>query len=220
VIGGLLLFNHFSPPQQNDITPPKVWSQEDSKEMIDIINLCENKIKNQIGSLNVVDPWVAEEVTINNFNAKKKLEIILSDYAGKKTKVFDAIKLGTSKDSATTYMDCPIKDGRCSCQKNHDGYGKNASLRSRKRRTDGGGNITRPNRSRRGGGKPKRSRDGGKLKAVLRSIRNSLRRESDGIAIPKTNKRSNKQRGRRADGGDLLMVNTPVIPYNTCKVWK
>ncbi len=110
-----------------------------------------------------------------------------------------------------------------SCKSTADGYAKKAGLRSRKRRTDGSGNITRtknPNRSRRGGGKPKRSRDGGKLKAVLRSIRNSLRKESDDIAIPKTNKRSNKQRGRRADGGDLLMVNTPVIPYNTCKVWK
>jgi hypothetical protein len=52
------------------------------------------------------------------------------------------------------------------------------------------------------------------------------RRSADGAST--ITKRSNKQRrivrsrGKRrpADGGDLLMVNTPVIPYNTCKVWK
>ena len=72
----------------------------------------------------------------------------------------------------------------------------------------------------------RRSQDGGKLKAVLRSIRKGIRKDTGGNQT--TTKRSNKQRrmdrskGKRrpADGGDLLMVNTPVIPYNTCKVWK
>jgi hypothetical protein len=55
--------------------------------------------------------------------------------------------------------------------------------------------------------KPNRSRDGRKSKRV--SKRSSHRRS----------KRSKKVRPV-IDGNDLLMVNTPVIPYNTCKVWK
>ena len=71
--------------------------------------------------------------------------------------------------------------------------------------------------------KDEKSKDGG--------LRHANRSRQDGrIVSTKLNRsrqgrgvvRKERSKGRRppADGGNLLMVNTPVTPYNTCKVWK
>ena len=91
------------------------------------------------------------------------------------------------------------------------------------KRSRHGAQVTKTNRSRHGTQVTKSNRSRTKPRDVLHGILRSIKKES-----LTGGKRSNKQRrivkskGKRRspDGGNLLMVNTPVIPYNTCKVWK
>lgn len=86
---------------------------------------------------------------------------------------------------------------------------------------DGGGGRRHKSNIHRRISKKKRSR-----RSRVHSVKKP-NRSRDGRKSKRVSKRSSHRRGKRSkkvrpgiDGNDLLMVNTPVIPYNTCKVWK
>jgi hypothetical protein len=128
------------------------------------------------------------------------------------------------------FKECPAftTDGGCGCMSDRVPDGSSsATTRSRKGRVikppmrfidqqapnkrSRGKQVPKPSAKTRGSPKKKTTAKGGSPKN--KTARGGKSRNKGKMASPKKQRRS-------ADGNSLLMVQTPVIPFNTCKVFK